>query len=115
MTLLFILSSLIATILLAWFNSDFIVEYGKLFGMSKLLKLRDYRMKKLEHGGPTPTYPQFLRMTYDNFFVKLISCPICLSIWFSVALCLFYQLYGFIPVICIMSLMLYGICRKLLS
>jgi len=115
MTLLLILSCFIAIFLLAWFKSDFIIEYGKLLGLSKLLKLREYKMKKLEHANPVPTYTQFLRMTYDNFFVKLITCPICLAIWLSIIVGIFYHLSTFIPVICIMSLIFYGICRKLLT
>jgi len=114
MTLLFILSSFIVVVFLMWFNSDFVVEYGKLFGLKKLLRVEDY--KEAQRNTPVPlAYPLFLKMKYDNFFIKLITCPICLSVWLSIVLGLFYQIYSFIPVICVMSLILYGIIRKLLS
>lgn len=114
MTLLFILSSFIATLFLVWFNSDFIVEYGKLFGLRKLLRLREYKEKQRETPVPL-AYPLFLKMTYDNFFIKLISCPVCLSVWLSIVFGLIFHIWTFIPVICVMSLTLYGIIRKLLT
>lgn len=113
MTLLFILSSLIATIFLIWFNSDFIIEYGTVFGLSKFFKIQEYKEKQREIPIPL-AYPLFLKMKYDNFFIKLITCPICLSVWLSAILGAYFLSWSFIPVICILSLIIYGLIRKLL-
>ena len=69
-------------ILLCWFNSDTIIEYAKLLEFERPLKIYEYENKKLISETPL-TYPRFLRMSFDGFFIKLITCPICLTVWLT--------------------------------
>jgi hypothetical protein len=113
MTIILLLSSLIATILLVWFKSNAFVEYGKLLGLGRWLKLKEYEEKRLSESFEL-SYPLFLRMTYDNFIFKLITCPLCISLWLSSVLCLFVNIY-LIPIVYILSLFIYGVIIRLLN
>lgn len=109
-----ILSSLISTLLLVWFKSDAFVEYGKLLGLNRLLELDKYEEKRSSESFEL-TYPMFLRITHDNFIFKLITCPLCISFWLSLILCLSFVNFYFIPVVYIVSLFIYGVITKLLN
>ena len=112
MTIL-LLSSLIATILLVWFKSDAVVEYGKLFSLSRWLKLKEYEEKRLSESFEL-SYPLFLRITHEGFIFKLITCPICLAFWLAVIASLFI-IPHFLPIVYILSLFIYGIIIRLLN
>jgi len=62
------------------YKTDFIAEYGKLFGLSKFLRLSEYFCHKILKGGQS-YYFDFLKSKYDNFFIRLISCPLCFGFW----------------------------------
>jgi hypothetical protein len=60
------------------------------------------------------TYHQFLKMKFpDSFLVKLVTCPICLSVWLSAFFCLFINVIG-IPIVCVGSLFAYFLITKLM-
>lgn len=108
--MILLLSCLTALILLIWFKTDAFVEYCELFG----IKNQAYKDKKLAEPFPL-SYPCYLRMKHNNFFVNLISCPICLGVWLSLLQCLIIcQLLSF-PIVCIFSLIIYGVIVKLLG
>jgi hypothetical protein len=107
-------SCFIAWILLIWFKTDAFVEYSILFGLGNQVKASEYANKKITEEYPL-TYPRFLRMRYDTFAIKLITCPICLSVWLSIIIGLFVLSFIIIPVICIFSLILYGVTCKVLG
>lgn len=81
---LFISSSTIAGVLLIWMNTNAFVEYARLFGF----KMEGY--KNDEDLGIS--YPDYLQVKYNNFIVKLLACPICLSVWFNLAA---YFIHGY--------------------
>jgi hypothetical protein len=74
------LTGFIVTVLVLWFRTEAFVEY------CNLLKI------KIPQNRTELTYPQFLYVTYKNertirsFLIKLITCPMCLSLWLSVLL-----------------------------
>jgi hypothetical protein len=113
-----VISPIIAVLLLFWYKTDFILEYGKLFRLNKFLHIDKYYEKKkfnLEM-----TYYQFIATNYRGFFIRLISCEICLSTWFSIIITgIFflvtndYTLFFNIPLIIILSLTYYLIIKKL--
>lgn len=109
-TTVIILSYLLTTILIIWFKSDAVIEYGKLLKLSKILKIDEFQKKKDEEDASL-TYIRFLRITYDNFFIKLITCPYCLSFWLSLLFSI-NHIY-FMPLIYINGLILYGIINLL--
>lgn len=85
--------STVTLLLLFWFKTNFVIVYGQLFGLNKLLKLDLYRDKK--NMNVNLTYSQFLAITFNNFFVRLLSCIVCLSTWFSIILSvIFYIIFS---------------------
>jgi hypothetical protein len=116
---LFLLVNLIALILLVWLKSDAIIEWGSLFGLSKLLKTEEFYSKRLEMAikGYPISYPEFLKEKYHyNFITKLLGCPLCLSMWLSILSCIFISIMSanllnllLMPTVCVLSLISYGL------
>jgi len=111
--MLTVLSCLVALILLIWFKTDAIVEWTDLLSFGGK-KHTDYWDRKKTEEYPL-TYPHYLRMKHDNFFIKLITCPICLAVWLSIIHCVVIWQIILIPVVCIFSLIIYGGTVKLLD
>jgi hypothetical protein len=92
------LAFLISFTLFAWTETDFFVEYCKLFGIWDIFKVGEYEDYKdhgddsaesLGFGSPTETavdisYLNYLLLKHDSFFVRLITCPICLGVWLNI-------------------------------
>tara|TARA_Y100000590_G_scaffold464186_1_gene633030 strand:- start:759 stop:1121 length:363 start_codon:yes stop_codon:yes gene_type:complete len=68
-----------AVALLIWFQTNAFVEYARLFGFKRFLK----NYEEDERMGIS--FPDYLLMTRDCFFFRLISCPICLGAWLSLS------------------------------
>ena len=104
----------IVTFLIVWFQSDAFVEYCKVFGLKKFL---------LGYDNPELTFPQYLyskrhiftKNKFVLFYIKLITCPVCLTFW----LCLIpgFILHNFliVPLLYITSIFLYLLFVKLLN
>lgn len=85
MTLLIGIST-IALILLIFFRTDGFVEYSRLLGFDGISFYRDFD-EKSEHD-VSLTYHQYLRYYHNCFIVRLVTCPICLSVWLGLVICL---------------------------
>ena len=104
---------LITLILLIWFKTDAFITYTKLFRINKFFYINEWENFK-NTKDCTVTYHQFLRIKRpDGFWVKLITCPICLSMWLSVTSSIFIGVIG-IPIVCVSSLFLYFLITKLM-
>ena len=79
---IFFISSTIALVLLIWFNSDAFIEYAKLVSGAKFFGVTDYEEKQKQQA--TLDYHGYLLQYKDSFFVRLITCPLCFSVWVSV-------------------------------
>lgn len=95
-------------ILLIWFRTEAFVEYFKHSWFAKLFKINEY-----EEVNPDTSYIDFLREYYNCFFVRLITCPICLSVWLGGFLALFANILSY-PVITVFGLFFYLLISKLL-
>lgn len=73
---------LIAFILFIWFESDLLITLIKISKLDKFLFLQDYEKEKLLVSDQL-TYLDYLHVRKQNFFIKLISCPICLCFWLT--------------------------------
>ena len=51
----------------------------------------------------------------DNFYIQLISCPICLDIWLSIILCIIIGQPLVFPIICYFSLIGYFLLKNILK
>lgn len=130
-----LISCLIALLLLIWFNTEAVPEYARLFGLRKLFRTEDFQLEKVAGDGILLSYPQFLRKDTNSSLIRMITCPICLSVWFTILfelmlavgmlvagktyLLLFWGLYLLFivsgPTICILSLIIYGVVVSLLK
>jgi|TARA_R100000084_G_scaffold7524_1_gene2658 hypothetical protein len=78
------LISLITLVMLVWFNSDAFVEYAKLVGGAKFFEVTEY--EKQQEKIATLDYHGYLLENKNSFFIRLITCPLCFSVWMSVIL-----------------------------
>ena len=132
MEVVILVSSLIALILAIWFKTDAWIEYTRLLHLNFLSFYKDFDVKQAEDA--SLTYHIYLRKFHDCFFVRLITCPICLGIWLGliVGAAIFGLLFilGFlsaifllgavgslllIPVYIIGGIVIFGIIDKLIS
>ena len=118
MELIYIIS-LITLMLLVWLKSDALIEWGSLFGLSKFLMIEEFYSERLiqilSNEIYNYNYPSFLRSKYNNFITKLLVCPLCLSVWLSVLMCIIFSTLLAIPLVCVSSLIIYGVITKLIN
>ena len=115
----FVLLLNLVVILYVWMDTDAVIEWAQLFH----LKFFNYEGYHKVRNGPLSqmviTYCDFLEYEYGNkFLIKLITCPICLSVWLNIGLlCVFYSKIGWAmlgPNI-ILSWLLYHALKKMLQ
>lgn len=81
-----------------WFDTDALPEWASLLKL-KFLKYKEYADNKKSFSPlvSSQEYVEFLAAKYgeNSFFIRLISCPVCFSVWLNIALvCLFYNKIG---------------------
>lgn len=113
----FITITTVTAVLFLWFNTHVFYEYCKLLGLGKYFI-------KFEKQPPEITFPQYLfikrnEISKNNrvilFFLKLISCPLCLGFWISVCMCMCTTLTAlYILPVYIVSVFFYGILANIL-
>ena len=97
------------TLLFIWFNTDSFVEYLQYIKYD-WFKIHSY-LKEKTTNDLTLTYHSYLRRFHNSFFVRLITCPICLNFWLSLLSSLFIYI-TYLPIIFIVSLFIYYLlCR----
>ena len=101
----------ITSVLIIWFNTDAFVEYFNVLRIPGV-KVKEYLAAK--DRDCILTYHTFLLLNYNNFFTRLITCPICTTVWLSFIVGLFIQIsFIYYPVLFIISLYLYELYNKL--
>lgn len=103
--------SALAMMLLIWFKTEAFVEYCRVLKLDRFYK--DYDIKK--EGDARLTYLMYLRRYHDSFFIRLITCPICLSIWLSGGLAIVTWNPIVLPSVMIGGLFIYGVIDRLLG
>lgn len=115
--LLYILffSCIISTVLVILFMSDALAEYLRLFRINKLFKFLwvDSYFSQLKSSPMTVNnYWTFIgEKYYDYFVIRLITCPLCLSMYLAIILGLIFLNYKSIPIIYIGALIQYFTIR----
>ncbi len=75
-------SLLVGYLLLLWFRTNAFVEYISVFKLSHFFHVDTYH--ELVGNGYNASYPDFLKEYFgDSFFVRLVTCPICLGFWLA--------------------------------
>ena len=76
---------LVCVALVGWFETNAFYEYCRVLGLGRFFK--GYK-NFTETMAPSTTLVEYLMIKHDCFFVRLISCPICLSVWASIVIAL---------------------------
>ena len=97
------------TILFVWYKTDAFVEYIK-YLPKDIFKVKAYIIEK-DNNDMTLTYHNYLKQFNSGFFVRLITCPICLNIWLSIICSYFISIY-LMPVMFIISMFTYYLLCK---
>jgi len=105
-------SSIIALILLVWFRTDAWLEYTRLFHFNWLSFYKEFDAKY--KNDVSLTYLHFLRRDHNCFFVRLITCPICIAIWLGLIIAIFTHL-GLVPGCIVGGLLLFTSIDRLLG
>lgn len=106
--------SLIVLVLLVWFDSEAFVEYAKLAGGGLFFKIDEY--EEAQKSRASLDYLGYLTEKYNTFFIRLISCPLCLSIWVSILVTfLVTDSLLLFPTCNVISLIIYKITSNLLE
>lgn len=98
-------------ILLIWFNTSAFEEYFKYIPYD-FFKIKAYQKAKVND--ITLDYIHYLMYNHNCFFVKLITCPICLNVWLSIITCILMLGLIYVPIIFTISLFVYLILKKLI-
>lgn len=109
---LIIASSMSAFCIFLWFKTNFFYEYIKALKLNRLNIIKSYE--------------DFIRNTYiyfatflgfkNNFFAKLLSCPMCLNFWVVFLNLLIFKIpLSYIGLLYIMSLVEYMLLSIMLS
>ena len=77
---------LVSLIMLIWLKTEAFHEYCKLFRFKKIFYTEEYSM--FAEATPEMGYIEYLQVQYDCFFIRLVSCPICLGLWLNIILSL---------------------------
>lgn len=90
-----------------WFETDFLVDYSKLFGITKSMKIDDWESWRELY--PRVGYFEYLSSRHRGFFTKLISCKQCLCFWFTIIISYLLDNLIYIPLTYMGSLIIYNI------
>lgn len=102
----------ISLILTIWFRSNAWIEYTRLLKLNCLSKYKEYDAAFRKD--PTLEYHTFLKVYYSGFIIRLITCPICCSVWLGLLFGVFTHIILF-PIYSILGLLLFLSINKLLE
>ena len=103
--ILFSAACYIALINLIWFDSSAFEEYAALIGGEKFFKVDKF--KDMQEHDCLLTYHNYLLLKHNSFFIRLITCQLCFTIWLSIIACLHIGFVHF-PFLAILSYVIYG-------
>ena len=109
--MIILITSIVTLILILWFNADIFLEISR----NSLLLIKLFKMDMFDEAYKNNfelTYHQYLRINHDCFFVRLITCPICLSFWISLIGCLIGSIITQLPQVYLLSIFLYYLFLK---
>ena len=108
------LTSSICLVMLIWFNSDAFVEYAKIVGGAKFFGVNEYL--DMQQKTASLDYHGYLLEKKDSFFIRLITCPLCFSVWISTVLTFaLTDALWLAPVCNVTALILYKLTSNLLE
>jgi len=107
-------SSVTVFIYIILFHTNVIYEYFKYSKLlSKLFKITDYIQYQELTGDKDILYISYLATIYNNFFIKLITCPLCLGFWINLILSIISGNIFNIFIYYVTSVIIYATYKKL--
>ena len=86
-------SFVLGYLILLWLKTDAFIEYMNLLKLNNWFYIAEYN--QLHREGYSGNYPDFLFEYYrDKFFVRLVTCPLCLSFWTGLVSALYIDSFG---------------------
>jgi hypothetical protein len=113
MTLMIFLISFVAMCLIIWFRTEAYVEYCKIFGLDSICDYTGYEKKKEDD--IRLSYLDYLLSSHYSFFIRAICCPICLSTWISIIVCILTLSFFHIPFVMVGGLTIYLVVNRLID
>ena len=113
MTEVILISCAVALVLLLWFHTEAFIEYATFFGGNRFFHIDDFR--KRQEKDPVLDWISYLQIYHDSFFVRLITCQMCLSFWSLLLVCALTHNLILLPVCYILGLIIYKLTIKLLE
>jgi hypothetical protein len=86
------LISYVLVILYVWFYTEAIPEWFELFKIN-IFKYNEYQIQK--QSMPNLSYCDYLLFKHNCFFVRLITCQICLTTWINIISVIIYPEYKY--------------------
>ena len=71
----------LACALYIWHDTDTFVEYMSLFGLGNFFGIKKFKEER--ELNPMMDYESYLLINHNSFLIRLITCPICLSVWLN--------------------------------
>jgi hypothetical protein len=107
---------IVALVLLVWFHSEAFLEYAAMVGGSRFFLIDDFRKKQAEAVYPAAhmDYVQYLQAYHNSFFTRLLSCPLCFSVWVTLITCFFSEAFIVFPISNVLGLIIYRLTSKVL-
>ena len=81
LVMLFFFAPTVAMSLLLWLNKSVFAEYMRAFGLGRLCCVNEFWQASTDD--TDLTYPKFLAQHFDGFWIRLITCPVCLGVWIA--------------------------------
>lgn len=107
--LLLIFSCFITTVFIIWFKTGAVIEYGKLLGLKKILQIKEYERYVCDN--LEGDYITFLACNHNTFLTRLVTCPLCLGVWYCLLASLPLGLVYFCPLYLLSLFMYFVIVR----
>jgi hypothetical protein len=105
-------SLLACTVLIIWFETNAFYEYCRALGLGRFFK--GYK-NFIEEMAPSTTFVEYLMIKHDCFFIRLISCPICLGVWVNIIIVSAYLDYRIFFINFYLSLVSYFLLKALIK
>ena len=73
-------------IMVVWFETNFLVDYLKLFRLTKFTYIEEYEKELFDN--PELSFLDFASIKEPSFINKLLACPYCFGFWASTLCCI---------------------------
>ena len=98
--------SWVAASLFVVFKTTAVYEYFKVLPLpERITKIKEYEEARKRDF--TLSYKMFWMTDHDCFFIRLVTCPYCLSAWFSLVFSTVFSCLEWLPAVYLGSLSIY--------